>query len=349
MTQGIRIVEQFSSTIGYLHETRGSLHANHRDMAKFSSIDDVKFQRVQSILDRWIEEMPKLRPLSDVSMGLDREISRIPDGLIFDEQYQECLKSLDFVEARKRAQDVEATFEETYDWLFDRQMSFCDWLEGKHTSTTYWIQGKPGSGKSTAMKFILNHPSTLKLLEAYDRGSWVVAGYFFHDRGTMIQKSVEGFLRQILYQILHQRKELFPPIYPVLCQLYKTRGPDYLVDAWSISTFEKALLSIASKSQADVNICLFVDALDEYDGNHRELLSILSRLTQLTENPCFRLRLCLAGRPENILKDAFHTCPGFAIHNFTTGDIRLYSERRIQKEMRDRFTKEGEQELHGLI
>ena len=40
----------------------------------------------------------------------------------------------------------------------------------------------------------------------------------------------------------------------------------------------------------------------------------------------------MAGRPENVFKTAFHTCPGFAIHDYTTRDIRHYAEDRIGKE-----------------
>lgn len=35
-TKGVRIVDAHSSTIGYFHETRGFLHINHRNIAKFT-------------------------------------------------------------------------------------------------------------------------------------------------------------------------------------------------------------------------------------------------------------------------------------------------------------------------
>ena len=66
------------------------------------------------------------------------------------------------------------------------------------------------------MKYAKDHPLTQNLLEQYHHGHWVIAAYFFHDRGTEVQKSILGFLREILYQTLRQQRSLFPLIYPLL-------------------------------------------------------------------------------------------------------------------------------------
>jgi hypothetical protein len=116
--------------------------------------------------------------------------------------------------------EVGAAYKETYDWFFDRPVGFKDWLEGKDAITIYWIQGKPSSGKSTIARHAMNQLLTRDLLHTYDRGFWVVVGYFFHNRGEMVQKSVAGFLRELLYQILRQRKELSVLIYSLFSKLY---------------------------------------------------------------------------------------------------------------------------------
>ena len=85
VTKGAKIVEDFSSTIGYLNETRGSLHANHRDIAKFSSLDDVKFQRVASVLQRWSKEIRESQTMPDIEANSDAITLSVPDGLVFDE------------------------------------------------------------------------------------------------------------------------------------------------------------------------------------------------------------------------------------------------------------------------
>lgn len=349
-TAGVTIVDANSATIGYLNETRGSLHANHRNMAKFSSINDTKFQRLASVLERWINDMD-----DEQSQTLERSALNLPDWLIFDEQYQACLQSLNNPQARKRLEDVEVAYGETYDWLFSDKLSFTQWLDGTHSSPIYWIAGKPGSGKSTMMKHAMYHSLTQNYLRNYHQAPWVITGYFFHDRGSADQKSVEGFLREILYQILYQRKETFKLVFPLFNQRFLApsqlqRGPTSAsCNAWSSCTIQDALLSIATKTEVGVNICLFIDALDEHDGNHNDLVSTLSRLAQRRENPLYRLRLCLACRPENVFKDAFGNCPGFLIHEQTTNDIKRYAEGRIQAAIGGRFSEKGEQELNDLL
>lgn len=177
-TKGFKIVDTFSSLIGHPRETQGMLHADHRNMAKLSSINDTKFQRMVSILQRWNENTQSL--------------------------YRGVLESLNFPEARIRSETVSPAYGETYEWLFDPHIGLTDLLEGKDMDPRFWIQGKPGSGKSTAMTFLMGHHTTRRLLEKYHPNKWIIAGYFFHDRGNEAQKSILGFLREILYQILRQ-------------------------------------------------------------------------------------------------------------------------------------------------
>ena len=352
-THGVMVVGSASSTIGYLHETRGSLHANHRNLARFSSVEDIKFQRVVSVLQDWVHKTSE-KQRNQQHLHFADENPALPDGLIFDEELNQCLTSLHSREAQHRFEDIKPAHYKTYNWLFDHQVGFEDWLEGKIPSNICWIQGKPGSGKSTLMKFALNHHLTRKLLRKYTDNFWVVAGFFFHDRGTTVQKSAEGFLREVLYQIIHQKKQLFVLIYPILARVFEqkgqsTNGSKFFADGWTLSVLRDTLELIGRKSTNEVNLCLFVDALDEHDGNHRELVLILRSIAQLTANPAFRVRLALAGRPENVFKTAFQGCPGFSIHEYTTNDIRRYAEDIIKADMPGELSIEYEEGLRNLV
>ena len=352
-TKGMMVVGPVSSTTSYLHETRGSLHANHRTMAKFSCLKDIKFQRVVSVLQGWFAEYLKIQS-SHQRFHDGMKNPSLPDGLIFDKELQACLMSLHSHYAKRRHEDIEPAYPRTYSWLFGHQVRFEDWLEGKNPSNLYWVQGKPGSGKSTLMKYAINHYLTRELLSKYDKGFWVVVGFFFHDRGMTMQKSAEGFLRHILHQILDQQKQLFVLIYPIFKEIIKQQEWSNdksisLTDEWTLGRLRQAMTLIGRKTVTGVNVCLFVDALDEHDGSHGELILILRGIVQLTDNPLFRVRLAMAGRPENVFKSAFQSCPGFAIHEYTTDDIRYYTEERIQAEMRGNLNAESDEEAKNLV
>lgn len=51
------IVDNESAQIGHVGEEVSSMPKNHRDMTKFTSIEEVGFDRVSSQLQRWVKEM----------------------------------------------------------------------------------------------------------------------------------------------------------------------------------------------------------------------------------------------------------------------------------------------------
>lgn len=112
---------------------------------------------------------------------------------------------------------------------------------------------------------------------------------------------------------------------------------------------QDALIAIASSAAFYSNICIFIDALDEHDGNHRDLLSTLDHLTSLSDNKFFHLRSCMAGRQENRFRVPFRDCPGFAIYELTINDIRQYTKKRLENAVSAKLTEDRELTLSGLI
>jgi hypothetical protein len=137
----------------------------------------------------------------------------------------EILESLRFSTITERFEAVDEAHTTTFDWIFRpvettsqysegrRWDDFSSWLE--FGEGIYWINGKAGSGKSTLMKYIVNHGKTSGLLR-----SWAgtlklcTGGFFFWNSGSKQQRSQAGLFRTLLYEILGQHPELIPTVLP---------------------------------------------------------------------------------------------------------------------------------------
>ncbi len=100
--------------------------------------------------------------------------------------------SLRAPERDSRLEQIEHKMGHTFDWVYEEDtVGLTTWLrKGKGI---YWISGKPGSGKSTLMKFIYGDRRTSELLQDWKSSSRKIsASFFFHHRGSSVQKSFEG-------------------------------------------------------------------------------------------------------------------------------------------------------------
>ena len=124
------------------------------------------------------------------------------------------LDSLRFAELHDQYDKITVAHKETFKWIFDDPGPGCmPWLRG--SQKIYWIRGKPGSGKSTLMKLLLDDPRTSAAFQSGTPLKQAEVAFFFHDRGTPLQKSLIGLLRGLLYQILEQYDELVLKVLPM--------------------------------------------------------------------------------------------------------------------------------------
>ncbi|KAL9570478.1 hypothetical protein ACKAV7_005409 [Fusarium commune] len=113
---------------------------------------------------------------------------------------RECLRSLAFPEMDSRFNDVDAAAEGTCEWLL-RQKEYTSWASCNRG--LLWIKGKPGSGKSTLLQYVLNH---VIAISNTGEGALILS-FFFHGRGTELQKTPLGLFRSLLHQLLRQVPE----------------------------------------------------------------------------------------------------------------------------------------------
>ncbi|KAI1498142.1 hypothetical protein F5X99DRAFT_394690 [Biscogniauxia marginata] len=186
--------------------------------------------------------------------------------------FEDLIRSLVVPGRYDRLDTIDENFEHTFDWVFNEGIGLTSWFKEEGTGM-FWVHGKPGSGKSTLMKSIYqsNHFREVlhKLATEYLR---ISACFFFHDRGTLLQKSFDGLLRSILHQILHESRDLAMFVAQDLRSRYQL--PHISSGFWTITTLEQCLRLILRQSSTKLELFLFLDALDEYDGQS-EFISVL--------------------------------------------------------------------------
>jgi len=239
------------------------------------------------------------------------------------------LERLYFPEMGDRENRIVEAHEKTFRWIYcDPEVgstpwpSFIEWLNSG--SGLYWITGKAGSGKSTLMKYIINNPQTFASLRAWSSGTpLVTAGFFFWNSGSKMQMSLIGLLQSILYQLLVKHPDLVPKILPERWEAYTLFGND--PQPWTQEELSKALKLLASEEAVGTKFCFFIDGLDEFDGDHSELNTLLKDAASSGY-----VKICVASRPWNVFEDAFGERSFLMLQDLTHGDIQAYVESRFE-------------------
>ncbi|KAI1822205.1 hypothetical protein F4861DRAFT_515614 [Xylaria intraflava] len=249
------------------------------------------------------------------------------------QKQQAILDTLSFDSRTVRHQTISEAHSGTFKWALSNdgldeeqkqgESKLLHWL--RHGTGIFWVTGRPGSGKSTFMKHIADSPGTRAALRQWSSPSEpVVSSHYFWIFGAPMQKSKEGLLRTLLFEILRQ----YPSLLKVLCPA-RWEESDLSSSAsarpWSISELRHVLDSVTSP-EVGIKTCFFIDGLDEYSGDHLEVSEELLRLSKLSNIKC-----CISSRPWNVFHDAFghdlsqHLC----LHNLTKRDIRQYVHDRL--------------------
>lgn len=205
--------------------------------------------------------------------------------------------------------------------------------------------GKAGSGKSTIMKFLLDHTKTAEALEAWaGTKELVIASFFFWNAGPSVQKSQEGLFRSLLYEILSQ----CPNLTRTVCssKAAKFHPFERELGPWTLQELEDAIGLLKETSGVRARFCFFVDGLDEYDGKPDQIVSVLESLRSWSD-----IKLCVSSRPYNEFKDAFGrpSDPQLALEDLTREDIRLYVRNTLEDNSRFKALKARNDRSQDLV
>ncbi|KAI8947879.1 hypothetical protein F4801DRAFT_604999 [Xylaria longipes] len=243
-------------------------------------------------------------PASLISTTLVQALRSWRPYLLDFHKTERIVTGLDFNQAEERRNTIGDAHRQTYQWVFDADTAnLKTWLAVEH-APIYWIAGNAGSGKSTLMKFIHRHPSMLDGIRSWAGSRTLhVASHFFWLAGTPMQQSEEGLLRSLLYQILLEHPENTQHVFPTRWQTASNLLDRTGTVVWSTKELLDAFLSLPSILGKDC-LCIFIDGLDEYNGEHDDLISIIKSLGTASN-----VKMCVSSRPWLDFSDAFSSSP----------------------------------------
>ena len=239
------------------------------------------------------------------------------------------IESLRFPTTSMRQESIMEAHPKTFDWLFEddepltqgSKVSLLDWLRNGHG--IYWVSGKAGSGKSTLMKYLYNNSKTRNALRAWAGGKkLVIASFYFWNAGTDMQKSLQGLLQTLLYNVLCQCLELIP----FVCS---SRVHDVVQNPWTCSELLQAFKMLRALTIESSRFCFFIDGLDEYEGDHTEVIEIIDKFVG-------DIKVCFASRPWNVFENAYGDNHGqkLRLQDLTQGDISRFVNDKLVEDQR---------------
>ena len=222
--------------------------------------------------------------------------------------------------------------------------SFKDWLEGD-SNHPYWLSGKPGSGKSTLMKYVATEFGKFcySRTTLYPWRNAVTCCFFFWNLGSSLQKSYAGLLRSLLFQIAEQRVETIPTFRDDTDSRHSGPHDPTLLYAWTEQRLEDALKRFLADKSPSMRVCMFIDGLDEFEGDEDRLIEIIRLLSQTSG-----IKVCVSSRPEQIFRQGFASSPNLRLQDLNYHDIWKATSERLIPALRS-YTSCSKWEIDTLV
>ncbi|TLS20914.1 uncharacterized protein PpBr36_10715 [Pyricularia pennisetigena] len=264
--RGVDMLPKNCASYEGLNVTTDDIFRDHNGLAKYSDRQDPGYFQLVG----HISKLTRRTRFQDTEAGMIRS-KEILDALHYD--------------MRENENKANEELKQTSAWILsakDTQGSgagdnvpnaFNNWLEDPNQSI-FWISGNPGSGKTTLMRHAFHDPSTREKLQRWassaiegetnvrrrDKPELLMAAVFLFEAGSYVQKSREGILRGMLYQILTQKPEFIPVCFPSFMQ-----GPwPPRVPFNTTVNLSQAFYQLFARMSKTLRLCMFIDGLDEY-------------------------------------------------------------------------------------
>ncbi|KAI7758721.1 hypothetical protein LZL87_013783 [Fusarium oxysporum] len=287
-------------------------------------INSVEFKHDQAVHNhsRWLEHISKLQNLFEASHLTLEEI-----------KCHQVLKAIAFEGIGTRRHEIGNVelADDTFEWMVKDEtvpashqhlkQSFRSWL--REGEGIFHISGKPGSGKSTMMNFLANHPETRIQLDKWARNGNRIftASMFLWNPGSVQQKNKDGVCRTLLYTILKDHKELIPHVF---AHLWNASSGEPLISQYHLELSRKdinaALNKLLTESTKGYQYCFFIDGLDEFQDENVCNFKLATELVRWASRQ--RVKMCLSSREEPPWMTHFDKFLKLELHFTTEQDIR---------------------------
>ncbi|KAK0343884.1 hypothetical protein LTR02_016097 [Friedmanniomyces endolithicus] len=234
---------------------------------------------------------------------LSAKLDALLEGNRMMTRYTHILKTLHYHGIFDRQTSISSTYGKTGHWIFDPQRTpFEPWLQ--HGHGIFWICGKPGSGKSTLMSFLSEQLQTDQRSRLETSGlPVIVVSFFFWNAGTELQRSQEGLLRSLLFQILRE----CPDLIPIACseRWAQVDGLRHFEEPWTRKEVRQAFDRVVHQKNLQRNFFILIDGLDEFSKDEFSVdhYALIQDLKALSSSPY--VKLCVSSRPWNSFREAF--------------------------------------------
>lgn len=253
------------------------------------------------------------------------------------ERHRNRLESFAFPEMWMRQQSIEDAHKATYEWIFDPSADLRPWADFHEWLTCgtgiYWMNGKPGAGKSTLMKFALEHHKTKEALARWAPSHDVLTpAFFFWSPGNHNQKSHWGLLKALICQTLDRREDM----YQFVPTNDGSKGHN-----WSEGQLLNMFDEILRQEKVPLKLCFFIDGLDEC-SNTWAVLSLIERIESSRNAKCV-----VSSRPSWEFVTRFEDSPKLRLQDLTKEDLTLVITNTFKEQIFDVLTESEKKRLES--
>jgi hypothetical protein len=255
------IVPKDSAVLGYTNERSSFLtNANHREVCKFSSVQDPNYLTVRnsiaSIINALRASQQTVSPMVDYA-----QLLWLKEKLDVDDSYDDDFHRID----SERIPD-------SCTWIAQTE-AFQRWRD-LPAAQMYWLTAKAGTGKSIISGYVISQ------LKSQDKDCVM---YFFN-YGDKSKFGIDKFLRTIAWQMACQNETIFAHLVKQFQKDAHLRVADYR------TVWRKLFLDGILRLKVSTRYYLLIDALDEC-RNEAEILPLLVKAAEVNA-----LRIFLTSR-----------------------------------------------------